>query len=395
MDMENALAFNYTSVAQEIICAPDAISGIGASLDKVGAHRAMIVCGPSILKGSDVVQRVQDALGQRYVGAFSGVAPHSPVQALNEAVAIARDLRPDALVSVGGGSTHDTSKGIATLLGEGGDIHDYETIFEPPDRIVFIPDFPNAKIPIITVPTTMGAAELSRGGGFTDKALGRKILVGDPGTLPKVIIIDGMALATTPMDIQVSTAMGQFRIAVESIYSKRHNPIGDALGLHAIRMLVDYLPRCPDREIDCLLNTKTAACIASLASVGGLGLNTAIAHHVGGLYDVPHGVANAILLPHTMRFNLDASAERQAMIAQAMGIDTAGMSTEEAGLAASDGVYQLCRTLGIPATLREAGIPEEGLEILASATLTDRGLATNPKPVHDAGPIMQVLREAW
>jgi alcohol dehydrogenase class IV len=96
-----------------------------------------------------------------------------------------------------------------------------------------------------------------------------------------------------------------------------------------------------------------------------------------------------------MRFNLDASAERQAMIAQAMGIDTSGMSTEEAGLAASDGVYQLCRTLGIPATLREAGIPEEGLEILASATLTDRGLATNPKPVHDAGPIMQVLREAW
>ena len=196
------------------------------------------------------------------------------------------------------------------------------------------------------------------------------------------------------MSILLSTGMGQFRIAVESIYSKDHFPIADALALHTVKMLVDYLPRCSGGDIDCLLQAKTAAVMVMLARPG-LGLNTATAHHVGGLYDVPHGEANAILLPHTMRFNLDACADRLALIAQAMGIDTSGMDDDEAGLAAADGVAQLCRSLGIPERLRDVGVPEDGLEFIASATLPDRGLATNPKPVHDAGPIMSVLRDAW
>ena len=195
-------------------------------------------------------------------------------------------------------------------MAEGGNIHDYEVRFEPPDTVA-IPIFPHEKIPVVAVPTTMGGAELSRGAGFTDKALGRKILVSDQGSMPWNIIVDGQALATTPMNVLLSTAIGQFKIAVESVYSTRHNPISDALALGAIRLLIEYLPQCPGRDIEDLLQTKTAACMASLAAVGGLGLNTAIAHHVGALYDVPHGEANAILLPHTMRFNLEASADRQ------------------------------------------------------------------------------------
>jgi alcohol dehydrogenase len=316
------------------------------------------------------------------------------VPTLTEAVAIARNVRPEALVSVGGGSTHDTTKGMATLLAEGGDIHDYEVHFEPPDK-VSLPSLTRPKLPILTVPTTMGGAELSRGAGFTDKTLGRKIVIADPGALPRSILIDGKALATTPTAILVSTAMGQFRIAVETIYSRRHNPIGDALALHAIKMLVHYLPHCAAQDIDGLLHLKTAACMASLANIGGLGLNTAMAHHVGGLYNVSHGEANAILLPHTMRFNLDASAERQALIAEAMGLNTAGMSPQAAGLAAAEAVAQLCQRLGLPARLRDVDVPHEGLEAIAAATLHDRAIATNPKPINDAEPILSVLRQAW
>ena len=392
------LQFRFSSLEQEIICAQDAISRIGDSLAKLGVERAMVVCGPTILASCNVVQRVQDALGQRYVGLYSGVAPHSPVETVQEAVALAKEMQPNVLVSVGGGSTHDTTKGIAMLLAEGGDIHDWEVIFEPPNRVTY-PDTPHEKLPIVSVPTTMGGAELSRGGGgFTDKRLGRKILLSGQGTGHRVVIIDGEALATTPMRIQLATGIGQLRIAIESVYSTGHNPIGDALSLHAIGMLAEYLPRCPEGDIDVLLNTKTAAgCLPMLAmgAVGGLGLNTAIAHHVGGLYDVPHGEANAILLPHTMRFNLDASADRQKLIAEAMGVDTAGMTDEEAGLAASDAVARLCRALDLPETLRDVGVPEEGLEFIAAATLHDRGLATNPKPISDAGPVMEVLRRAW
>ena len=394
MELTRALHFRYNSVAQEIVCDTEAISGLGGTLDRLGARTAMIICGPSILRGSQVIQRVQEALAERYVGLFAGVMPHAPVPTLEEAVTVARSLHPEALVSVGGGSTHDTAKGIATLLAEGGIVHDYEVHFEPPDK-VSLPVLRQAKIPILTVPTTMGGAELSRGAGFTDKTLGRKIVVSDPGTIPRSILIDGQALATTPVPILVSTAMGQFRIAVETVYSRRHNPISDALALHAITMLVRYLPHCTAQDVDGLLHLKTAACMASLANVGGLGLNTAVAHHLGGLYNVPHGTANAILLPHTMRFNLAASAERQALITQAMGLNTAGMSPLAAGLAAAEAVAQLCHHLGLPTRLRDVDVPQEGLQAIAAATLHDRALATNPQPINDAEPILHVLRAAW
>src|SRR6266571_7861551 len=249
MELAHALQFNYTSVVQEIVCDTDAMADLCGRLDRLGAHTAMIICGPSILRSSNVIGRVQEALGARCVGLFAGVAPHAPVPTLEEAIGVAREAQPEALVSVGGGSTHDTAKGMATLLAEGGDIHDYEVHFEPPDK-VSIPTLKRTKIPILTVPTTMGGAELSRGAGFTDKTLGRKVVVSDPGTIPRSIVIDGKALATTPTPILVSTAMGQFRIAVEIVYSQRHNPIGDALALHAITMLVHELPRCAVKDID-------------------------------------------------------------------------------------------------------------------------------------------------
>ena len=333
-------------------------------------------------------------MGERFAGLLSGVAPHSPVATLDAAVALARETGADALVSVGGGSTHDTTKGVATLLAEGGRIHDYEARFEPPDKTTY-PDLSSDRLPIITVTTTMGAAELSRGAGFADRDLGRKILVADPNTIPGYIIIDGRALTTTPVSILTSTAMGQLRIAIESVYSTKHNPISDAMALHDIRLLMEHLPRCSDLDLDCLLNTKTAACMASLAGVGGLGLNTATAHHVGGIFDVPHGEANAILLPHTMRYNAEACADRLALVADAMGIDTSSMTDDEAALSAADGVEDLRRSLGLPDRLRDVGVPEEGLELIASATLHDRALATNPRPVSDAGPIMNVLRRSW
>ena len=129
------------------------------------------------------------------------------------------------------------------------------------------------------------------------------------------------------------------------------------MALHAIRLLCAHLPQCQGGAMDTLLTTKTACVMASLASFGGLGLNTATCHHVGGLYNVPHGEANAILLPHTMRYNLEACAERQRLIAEAMGVATPSMSDAEAGLAAADAVDALCRALALPRTLREVMRP--------------------------------------
>ena len=392
---DTALSYRYNPLHQDIICSENAIDELAKTVDDWGCSRALITCGPTILRSCDVVPRVQEALGSRYVGTYSGIAPHSPVETVESGVQMAKETRPDVFISVGGGSTHDTTKAMATLLAEGGDIHDYEIIFEPPNRIT-VPPTPSPKLPILAVPTTMGCAEFSRGGGgITDHQLGRKLILAGEGVAPRTVILDGQALATTPLRILVSTAIGQLRIAIETVYSTGRNPIGDGMALHAIRLLFENLPRCKDGDIDTLLNTKTACTMASLGSFGGLGLNTATCHHVGGLYGVPHGEANAILLPHTMRYNLDACADRQRLIAEAIGVADTGMTDEEAGLAAADAVDALCRELGLPRTLREVDVPEEGLEYIAAATLHDRGLSTNPKPVSDAGPIMEVLRAAY
>ena len=392
---DRTLQYRYNPLHQDIICSDTAIDALPATVDALGASRALITCGPTILRACNVVPRVQEALGSRYVGTYSGVAPHSPVKTVEEGVAMAKEVQPDVFISVGGGSTHDTTKAIATLLAEGGDIRDYAVIFEPPDKII-VPPTPSPKLPILSVPTTMGCAEFSRGGGgITDHEQGRKLSIAGDGVTHRTVIIDGQALATTPLRILVSTAIGQLRIAIETVYSTGRNPIGDGMALHAIRLLFENLPRCKDGDIDTLLTTKTACAMASLASFGGLGLNTATCHHVGGLYDVPHGEANAILLPHTMRYNLDACADRQRLIAEAIGVASSSMSDEDAGLAAADAVDGLCRDLEMPRTLREVGVPEDGLEYIATATLQDRSLSTNPKPILDAGPIMEVLRAAY
>ena len=392
---DSALSYRYNPLHQDIICSETAIDDLSRVIDDLGCSRAMITCGPTILAACDVVPRVQQALGDRYVGTYSGVAPHAPVDTVEAGVDTAKETQLDVFISVGGGSTHDTTKAIATLLGEGGDIHDYVIIYEPPNRVI-VPPTPSPKLPIISVPTTMGCAEFSRGGGgITDHNLGRKMSLAGEGVTHRTVVIDGQALATTPLRILVSTAIGQLRIAIETIYSTGHNPIGDGMALHAIRLLFENLPRCNEGDIDTLLSIKTACAMASLGSFAGLGLNTATCHHVGGLYDVPHGEANAILLPHTMRYNLDACADRQRLIAEAIGVASSGMTDEDAGLAAADAVDGLCRELELPRTLREVGVPEEGLEYIATATLQDRSLSTNPKQVVDAGPIMEVLRAAY
>ena len=284
---DSPLQYRYNPLRQDIVCSETAIDALPETVDALGAGRAMITCGPTILASCNVVPRVQEALGSRCVGVYSGVAPHSPVESVEKGAEVAKELQPDVFISVGGGSTHDTTKAIATLLAEGGDIHDYEIIFEPPDRIT-VPPTPSPKLPILSVPTTMGCAEFSRGGGgITDHKLGRKLIIAGEGVTHRTVIIDGQALVTTPLRILTSTAIGQLRIAIETVYSTGHNPIGDGMALHAIRLLFENLPHCKDGEIDTLLTTKTACAMASLASFGGMGLNTATCHHVGGLYGVP------------------------------------------------------------------------------------------------------------
>ncbi len=395
MAKEQELAFVYKSAIPKLVCRRNAIASLWEELEILNTRRAMVICGSNILQNSNVIARVQEALREKYIGLFSEVQPHAPVEIVARGAEVAKELEPDVLISVGGGSTHDTAKGITTLLAEGKDLRECMVKFEPPDKL-FEPSLPHPKVPIVAVSTTFGGSEFGTGAGFSDRNLKRKLIKAkDEKTVPKVIVIDGLALATTPVPILLGTGIGQLRGCIGRLCcSEQHNPIADALCLHGIKLLKELLPYCTAGDIGVLLQTKIAAILPQLYP-GRAGLNSAVAHQIGALYNVDHGIANGITLPHTMRFNLDASAERQTLIAQALGIDTSGLSDIEAGLAAADAIVALLRKLGLPTRLRDVGVPKEGLEAIAKATMYDYNILSNPKAVTSQAQVLELLHKAW
>ena len=170
------------------------------------------------------------------------------------------------------------------------------------------------------------------------------------------------------------------------------------MALHAIRLLVEYLPRCVENGSDLVARGQVmiAATMAGVAfSNAQIGLVHAMAHSVGALFKVPHGLANSILLPHVMLYNMDECPDRYALVAQAMGLNTQGMSDLEASEAAINAIWELTKKMNVPQRLREAGVPEDGLLEAANLSLSDGCIVYNPKPVFDAEEVLEVYKKAW
>lgn len=216
-----------------------------------------------------------------------------------------------------------------------------------------------------------------------------------------MIILDGRALQTTPRQVLVSTAMGQLRVAIECFASTAHNPISDGLALHAIRILERNLRTGWSDDVNHLLRIKGACALASMGQSamgvgsGKLGVNSAICHQLGAICHVAHGEANAILLPHTIVFNAHALDQRFRLIAEAMAVDDAGRSIDAVARDVSEQVALLSRRLGVPTRLRDVGVSPESFERIATATLNDRTIATNPVPITNTAQIIGLLQAAW
>jgi alcohol dehydrogenase class IV len=395
--------YNYRSFPSEIVCGPDEIGSLETRLAGLGIQRAMVVCGPNTLRSSDLIARVERAGDTRVAGRFDGAAQHAPVAVLREALATARELNPDALVSVGGGSALALANGLALLLSTDRDLEDFAARFEPPNRPLppLLP-LPELK-PVIVIPTTMGGAEFSPSlGGFADESHTRKIIVpGNERTFPRMIIIDGQALQATPRSIQVGAAMGQLRVAIEAFTSRAHNPISDAFALHAMRTLALTLREEWSSDIDRLLQIKNATMLASMANAalgfgtGKLGVNSAIARQLGAICDLAHGEANAILLPHTIVFNAPGVGDRFLQISNAMGVQSGGRGTAEVAQEVAELVASLSRSLAVPPRLRDVGVSPDAFERIAAATMRDSTLEWNAVRIDDRKQVMGLLERAW
>ena len=246
----------------------------------------------------------------------------------------------DAVISIGGGSVMDTAKGIAILLKEGGSLLDYQG-FQVLTR---------RQTPHIAIPTTAGTgSEVTYVAVVKDHQKKQKLLFGDYHIIPDTAILDPALTVDLPPRLTAATGLDAFSHGLEALSSAQREPVADALGLHAIRLIKEFLPRALKNGAD--LAARGQMLIA--ASLGGaafsnaqVGLIHAIAHVVGARHGVHHGMANAILMPHVMRFNNSVVADRFRLAAEAMGADVRGMSDEAAGLCAAAAIEAFVRENG-------------------------------------------------
>ncbi|MFN0184814.1 MAG: iron-containing alcohol dehydrogenase family protein [Aquabacterium sp.] len=387
-------AFEYASARSQLVSGLGCLQSLPARADALGLRRLLFVSGTRSAD-SQAAQTVRLALGGRIVASASGVPPHSGVETVQALAALARQERIDGFISVGGGSASDSAKACAILLAEGGRLADHANVFHPPDRYVQ-QALPAPKLPIIAVPTTLSAAEITPGLGIRDDQ-GHKLVFWDPQVVPRLILLDGRATLDVPASLFASTGMNALAHCIEGLYSKVRNPVSDGLALQGLRLLKPALERVvaqPDDEdarADALVGAALSGMVISNARVG---IHHGVCHGLGALGGLAHGVANAVLLPHAMRFNRAVAADRLALVAQALGVDIQGLTEQQAADAAVAEVQALQQRLGVPRSLREAGLDRALVPRLAAGAMSDRGLYFNPRLATQA-EVLSLLEAAW
>ena len=387
MDYGRDLSFEYNNPTK-IIFGENSVREIGMEVDNLGCSKALVVTDQGIVEAG-LAEKVEKALGRRYAGTYDKCIQDSGFHLVDEGSAFALEKGADILVSVGGGSVIDTAKGMAVVMKEGGQLKDHSGA----------QNLSRPQTPHIVVPTTAGTgSEVTMYAVIKDWDQNIKDFIFDDFIIPNRAILDPTMTAGLSPELTAGTGMDAFSHAVEAIHTQNHQPIADAMALHAIRLIMEYLPRCVEQGDDLFVRgqQQLAAVIAGIAcSTTFFGLNHAMAHPLGALFGVPHGVANAILMPHVMLFNLDECASRYALIAAAMGLDVRGLSDEEAGKAAAERVWKLTQKIGLPQKLHEVGVPEEGLAKAADLSMADGTIIYNPRVVLEAEEVLEVYRAAW
>jgi len=377
---------------ERIVFGRKIIRKIGAEVSRLGGTRACVITSPSMGRTS-LLDQVREGLGARCVGTFKDVQPHSPTDAIAEAAEMVRRAQADVLISLGGGSSIDTAKGIAALLAEGGPLPRFGVRFTPPDRKE-VPVLAAPKLPHIAVPTTLSGGEYSYSAGITEG--GKKFIVADPKLAPRTVLLDPEAARTMPPKLLAASGMNALAHCVEAVYSTHTQPITQALCLAGITRLSRYLPAAvaQPEDLDALGEVQVGACLAGMGVYSAwTGIHHAIVHVIGGRFKVPHASVHALVLPYAMRWNLDETTKAHAEIGRAMGI--AAGSDEETAQAAPEAVMEMNRKMGLPLRLRDLGVPRDGLKLVAEDALGDYSVYTNPKPIRSASQVLEVLEMAW
>ncbi len=386
MGYDSDLSFNYFGPTK-IVFGAGVARDVEIEMGAFGGTKAVVVTDKGVL-GAGLVDPVCKALGNKCVGVFSDIPQDTGVEVVDAGAEFARKNGADTVISVGGGSAIDTAKGMCILLTEGGSLRDFNGI-QLLNRL---------QTPHIVIPTTAGTgSEVTTAAVIMDKEMGQKRLLVENYNAPRLAVLDPKMTEKLPKLLTASTGMDAMTHAVEALHSLQHEPVTDGLALHAIRLLFKYLPVCVENGSDLHARgqVQIAATLAGWAFGNAMVGNVhAMAHSIGAVAHVPHGIANGILLADCMEFNVEEAQEGYAMMAEAIGVREKGMDDLEAAKAAIEAMRDFTRNkISHPQKLSEFGVKQAELEKAADMSLSDGAIVNNPRLVMDASEILGIFEK--
>lgn len=345
---------------------------------KARGYKKALLVSDKVLAECGVLGKVKEVLNKAEIAyeEFTDIKQNPTIKNCKDGLEVFNKVGADFIIAVGGGSVIDTAKAVAIVKNnpEFADIRSLEGVAPTHSKCV----------PIIALPTTCGtAAEVTINYVITDEENNRKMVCVDLKDIPLVAIVDAELMASMPSKLIASTGMDALTHAIEGYITKGAHTISDMFEIKSIELIAKHLRGAvADRNMTDMDGMSIAQYVAGMGfSNVGLGIVHSMAHPLGAVFDIPHGVANALLLPIVMEFNMSACIEKYGDIARAMGVDTIGMTKEEAARAAVEAVRKLSKDISIPQTLREISIKREDLPRLAKDALADVCTGGNPKDV--------------
>lgn len=356
-------------VGRKVVGGLDALAQLADLADDLGSKKAVVITSPSLVKEKHLLDRVKAILGPRHVGTYSEVRPHSPIDSVRAAAQLIADVDADTVVSLGGGSSIDTAKGVVWYADE-------ESLAAP--------------LIHIAIPSTLSGAEYTTDAGITFPE-GKRVHR-HPRIVPPGVILDPAVIATVPLEFLQTSLLNALAHCLEGLVSIGASPMTDAAYNHGIRLL---------NQSHTILDTDEGRYLAqggaALSAIHQVpvGLAHALVHIVGGKFKTPHAATHAIMGPAVMLFNLPYVAKRQRPIAESFGVSTKGLDDHEAAWEAVKAARAIATNLGVPAGLRDLGVPEDRLMEIAEEVPNDPCFITNPKRIESTDETMTALRWAW
>ena len=371
----------------EVVFGRPAHEAIVEQMDRLGTSRAFLMVSGTLNRQTDEIEKIRRALGSRCVGTFDAMPPHTPRAAVIAASEQARAANADLIITIGGGSITDGAKAVQLCLANNVRTADgIETI-----RVHHgvAPEMTAPTVRQVSVPTTIAGGEFSAIAGVTNEKTHVKEMLRHPLVMPRAAILDPWLSLHTPEWLWLSTGIRAVDHCVEGICSAEAHPYGDAQALKGLSMLAEALPRVKadgndlDARMDCQIGTWLST--GPLASGVPMGASHGIGYLLGAEFDVPHGYTSCVMLPAVMRWNKSANAERQALVAAAMG---------HPGQDAGDVLDQFIRGLGLPRSLQDVRVGPEHFDRIAKAAMRTPWVPRNPRRIEDPAQIREILLSA-